>query len=173
MRHTAMICLVLAFGAGVARGETKGAAVADGKAALQSLKALAGEWQGHHTTEDGPPVAVRYEVGSGGSIVKETIFPGTEHEMLSVYHVVGGDLVATHYCAMGNQPRFKLNRAASTGGELVFDFDGGTNFDPAKDPHVHSGRISIAGPDRLSAEWMHFGGGKQTGSVKMWVSRKK
>jgi hypothetical protein len=145
----------------------------DGKGALQRLKALAGEWQGHMTTEDGPPMIVRYEVGSGGTIVKETLFPGSDHEMLSVYHLVGGELVMTHYCAMGNQPKMKLNRAASNAGELVFDFDGGTNFDPAKDTHIHSGRISLADPNRVVAEWAHFTGGKQTGSAKMWVSRKK
>lgn len=47
--------------------------------------------------------SVRYEVGSGGTIVRELLFPGTEHEMLSVYHLGGGQLVATHYCAVGNQ----------------------------------------------------------------------
>ena len=44
----------------------------------------------------------------GGSAVTETLFPGTAHEMMSVYHMDGDDLVLTHYCAGGNQPRMML-----------------------------------------------------------------
>jgi hypothetical protein len=167
MIQATMLTVVLAAGAAAAP-----APAPDGKAALERLKALAGEWQGHMTTEDGPPVALRYEVGSGGTVVKETLFPGSKHEMLSVYHVVGGELVLTHYCAMGNQPRMKMS-PASTASDLVFDFDGGTNFDPAKDPHVHSGKITLVAPDRLYAEWHHFAGGKRSGEAKIWISRKK
>ena len=65
------------------------AAPADGKAAFERLKSLAGEWQGAVGAQGGPPASIRYEVGSGGTIVRELLFPGTEHEMLSVYHVVG------------------------------------------------------------------------------------
>jgi hypothetical protein len=143
----------------------------DGKAAFERLKSLAGEWQGTAGGESGMPATVRYEVGSAGTIVRELLFPGTEHEMLSVYHLVGGQLVATHYCAMGNQPHFKLQ--AATADELVFGFDGGTNFVPATDTHIHSGRIRLVGPDRLEANWTVFAGGKQTGSNSFSLTRKK
>lgn len=143
----------------------------DGKAAFERLKSLAGEWQGTAGGESVMPASVRYELGSGGTIVRELLFPGTEHEMLSVYHLVDGQLVATHYCAMGNQPRFKLQ--AATADELVFGFDGGTNFVPAKDTHVHDGRIRMVGPDRLEASWTVFAGGKQTGSNSFSLTRKK
>jgi len=143
----------------------------DGKAAFERLKSLAGEWQGTAGGESGMPASVRYELGSGGTIVRELLFPGTEHEMLSVYHLVDGQLVATHYCAMGNQPRFKLQ--AATADELVFGFDGGTNFVPAKDTHVHDSRIRMVGPDRLEASWTVFAGGKQTGSNSFSLTRKK
>jgi len=85
---------------------------------------------------------VTYRLASGGSVVEETLFPGTPHEMISMYHVVDGELVLTHYCAMANQPRMRLDRKASAPERLVFAFDGGTNFDPAKDTHGHSGRES-------------------------------
>ena len=52
-----------------------------------------------------------YRVASGGSVVQETLFPGSPHEMISMYHLAGGQLVMTHYCAMGNQPRMKLDTA--------------------------------------------------------------
>ena len=86
----------------------------DGKAALERLKTLAGTWRGHVVTEDGPPATVVYSVTAAGTAVTEALFPGTSHEMLTVYHLEGDDLVLTHYCAMGNQPRMKLARAAGT-----------------------------------------------------------
>ena len=75
--------------------------------------------------------------------MQETLFPGTPNEMISMYHLADGQLVMTHYCAMGNQPRMKLDAQASTPDKLVFAFDGGTNFDPAKDGHVHSGSLTL------------------------------
>jgi len=146
-------------------------ASADGKAAFERLKSLAGEWQGTVGAPGGPPASIRYEVGSGGTIVRELLFPGTEHEMLNVYHLVDGELVATHYCAMGNQPRFKLQ--AATADELVFGFAGGTNFVPEKDPHIHDGRIRFVAPDRLEEDWTAFTAGKQTGDHKFILTRKK
>jgi len=119
----------------------------------------------------GPLASGRYEVGSGGTIVRELLFPGTEHEMLSVYHVVGGQLVATHYCAVGNQPRFKLKSA--TADELVFAFDGGTNFAPATDLHVHDGWIRFVAPDRLEEDWTVYKAGQQTGDHRFVLTRKK
>jgi hypothetical protein len=143
----------------------------DGKAAFERLKSLAGEWQGSVGGDPAHAATVRYELGSGGTIVRELLFPGTEHEMLSVYHLVGAQLVATHFCAMGNQPHFKLTSATTD--ELVFDFDGGTNFEPAKDTHIHGGRLRLAAPDRLEAEWIVFAGGKRTGSHSFAVTRQK
>jgi hypothetical protein len=102
----------------------------------------------------------------------ETLFPGTPHEMRSVCFLDGGELVLTHYCAMGNQPRMKLS-PASTDRTLVFDFAGGTNVDPAKDVHIHSGRIQLTGPDALETEWTVWGGGKQTGTNRFVLARKK
>src|SRR5262245_50414962 len=93
--------------------------------ALDRLKALVGTWDGHVAKPDGPPGSVRYELIGGGSTVTERLFPGTAHEMMTVYHLDGDRLLATHYCTMGNQPVMKLEKA--TAGELSFGFVGGTN----------------------------------------------
>ena len=95
-----------------------GAALAAGPApspALDRFKSLAGEWV---AAEDGPmskkgDLVARYAVTAAGSAVVETVFPGTAHEMLTVYTADGADLVLTHYCMEGNQPRM---RAKSPGG---------------------------------------------------------
>jgi len=87
-------------------------------------------------------------------------------------HVVDGELVLTHYCAMANQPRMRLDRRASTTDRLVFAFDGGTNFDPAKDTHVHSGVVEWRG-ESLHNAWAVYSGGKQTGQNEFVLSRRK
>jgi hypothetical protein len=145
-------------------------AAPDGRAALERIKALAGDWEGTVTTPDGPKVSVVYRVTSSGSAVLEDLFPGTDHEMITMYHLDGDALVLTHYCAMGNQPKMRLAEATPAG--LRFDFAGGSNLDPAKDPHMHAGRLAFPAADRIEAEWAVYEGGKQTGSNRFYLSRK-
>jgi hypothetical protein len=143
-----------------------------GKAAFERLKSLAGTWEGKAGHGDASRQAsVVYRVASGGSVVQETLFPGSPHEMISMYHLVGGELVMTHYCAAANQPRMKLDAKASTADKLVFAFDGGTNFDPAKDGHVHSGFISWKG-EELHNDWSFWQGGREVSHNVFALKRK-
>jgi hypothetical protein len=112
------------------------------------------------------------EQTTGGSAVTEKLFPGTSHEMLSVYFMDGKDLVLTHYCAMANQPRMKLVKASANPTTLTFDFVGGTNLDAAKDTHIHGGVVRILAADRMEADWSVHSQGKASGSNKIFLSRK-
>lgn len=138
--------------------------------ALETLKGLAGEWAGG---ENGQNYGVSYRVMGNGSTVVETMMAGTDHEMISVYHLDGPDLRMTHYCAVGNQPRMKLDRAASTPKSLVFVFDGGTNMDPAKDMHIHEGKIVVEDTEHMIGEWTAFENGKAAHTAQFKVARKK
>lgn len=172
MRKTIFIGLAVAVLIAVAPGAWAGDEAAmkiDSKAAFEKLKTLAGEWTG--TANDTAPGAVTYRVTGNGSVVMETMFPGTDHEMINMYHMVDGELVATHYCSSGNQPRFKLDVAKSTPTELVFAFDGGTNFDPAKDTYVRAGKLSFM-DGKLVENWTFYGGGKETGTAVFKLGRK-
>ena len=121
--------------------------------AFAHLKSLAGTWNGHAMTPDGPPASVSYRLTAGGTAVMETLFGGTEHEMLTVYTLNGNDVVATHFCGADNQPVMKLDKAQSTPDRRVFSFVSVAG-DHAKDhPHVHNGFIHFTGPDQLEAMW--------------------
>jgi hypothetical protein len=144
----------------------------EAKAAFERLKALAGEWEGE-AEGDHQPDRVLYRVTANGTAVMETLFPGTNHEMVSMYFRDGDDLRMTHYCAMGNQPHLKLDRQASSSDELKFIFDGGTNLDPEKDNHVHSARFRFRDVGRLEAEWEGYAGGKKAHTKTIVASRKK
>jgi hypothetical protein len=142
----------------------------DGKRAFEVLKGLAGTWTGAPEA-NGPASSIQFLVASGGTVVEEVQFPGLPHEMRSMYYMEGGNLVMTHYCGMGNQPHMRLDTAKSSTSELVFDFVSGTNMDPAKDTHVHSGWIRPTGADRLEAEWTVYSGAKPAGSHHFSLSR--
>lgn len=140
------------------------------KAAFASLAALAGTWQGQ---AEGETAQVLYRLASGGSVVMETQFPSTDHEMITMYHLDGAELVATHYCAAGNQPRFKLDRAHSTPAKLVFAFAGGTNLNPKRDMHIHGGEIEIKGADAIAAQWDHWENGKSARKLRFDLQRRR
>ena len=119
---------------------------------LEKIKALAGHWEGT-TTTDGKtePAAVEYSVTSGGSAVVEKLFPGTPHEMVSVYHDEAGKLMMTHYCMLGNQPKLQL--VGSQASAFNFDLAPGNSFDPAKDQHMHSLQLAFEGEKGLTQSW--------------------
>jgi hypothetical protein len=152
--------------------QTAAAARVDPRAAFERLKSLAGTWEGRVVDEAaGPAARVHYRVASNGSVVMETQFPGTEHEMISMYHMEGDDLVITHYCAMANQPRMRFDGKASAADRLVFAFDGGAGFDPAKDAHVHSGIVWFKG-EALHSEWAVWQDGKESTHNRFFMKRK-
>jgi hypothetical protein len=113
------------------------------------MKKLAGTWL--LADEAGKPtdqVASIIKVTAGGSVVHETLFPGQPHEMISVYTVDGQDLIMTHYCVLGNQPRMTADPKSPTN-QIVFRFAGGANLDPKKDRHMHEATLTIVDDDRL------------------------
>jgi len=149
---------------------------ADGKAAgLDKIKKLVGTWVA--ADDKGQPtdqVVSVFKVTAGGSAVQETIMPGTGHEMVSVYHADGKDVVMTHYCALGNQPKMKLD-PASKDNELKFVFAGGTNLDPAKDMHMHEGSIKWTDDDHIEWSWQGYKDGQAAKGhgITMKLVRKK
>jgi len=120
---------------------------------MEKMKGLAGTWV--TADKDGKPtdeVASVIKVTAGGSAVQETTFPGQPHEMISVYTADGPDLVMTHYCALGNQPRMKAERKSIASNKINFEFAGGSNLDPKKDKHMHGATLTIVDADHIEVE---------------------
>jgi hypothetical protein len=102
--------------------------------------------------------------------VVETVFPGRAHEMVTVYYADGPDLVLTHYCMEGNQPRMRAKSA--TGARVEFAFDGGVNIDPARSRHMHSAWFEFVGPDEIKNQWTEHADGKAALVVGSHLLRK-
>ncbi len=88
-----------------------------------------------------------------------------------MYHMNGGDLMLTHYCATGNQPRMRLVPSGDPN-TLVFDFVDGSNMKMA-DQHMHTAKITFVDADHLRAAWTSYVDGKPAGDAKFDVARKK
>lgn len=144
------------------------------EAAFARLKQLAGEWQPANPPDEASrgKTVLRYRVTAGGSALVETVFPDQPHEMITVYHLDGDRLVLTHYCHCGNQPRMRA-RLGDRLDELVFEFDGGGNLNPAKDTHMHNYRVRFVDADHLHGEWELYIDGKSDSKHTFDLVRKK
>ena len=160
------------YGPGIARERRQGKDSRDAKEAFAKLKTLKGTWnnksRGAGKGHDDGDSKVIYRLTGAGSALVETDFPDSGHEMVSVYHLDGDDLRLTHYCAAGNQPRLKLDRASSTPDKLMFVFDGGTNLDPAKDMHIHGMTMTFEKEGEVKSAWEANAGGKKVGGATVF-----
>lgn len=102
---------------------------------FKQLKSLLGEWDGKFA--DGRAHSVSYRLTADGSVLVETWTLGPERESITLYHLDGDQLVATHYCPQGNQPRLQW----VPGGDpktLSFAFRDGTHLQVPKGSHQHA-----------------------------------
>jgi hypothetical protein len=136
-------------------------------ARFEKLKTLVGEWV--RADKDGKPtndVVTVFKLTGGGSAITETIFPGQPMEMVSMYHMDGPDVVMTHYCMMGNQPKMKVD-PKSTDKEIILSFVGGANIKPEKDMHMHEGSIKWVDADTIEWNWQGWHDGKPADGHKV------
>ena len=129
-----------------------------------------GTASGHGPAEK--EVHVQYKVTAGGSAVVETEFPGTDHEMVTVITRDGANLVLTHYCMLGNQPRMKAD-AKGAADKIPFQFVSVGNANADKDMFMHDVTYTFVDKDTLKAEWTHCHDGKVGGAVVIELKRTK
>ena len=116
------------------------------EAVFTALKSLEGEWEGR--TEAGRALKVSYRLTANGTVLVETWTLGPTRESLTLYHRDGGDLLATHYCPIGNQPRLRL-ATDQPGPRLQFEFVDATNLLSRDVAHQHSFWVELSGADTL------------------------
>ncbi len=138
--------------------------------AFEQLKSLAGRWEGTMETPATGPALIEFEVTSNGRAVLERQFGGTSHEMITVYSLAYDRLQANHFCAMGNQPAYKLADGSSPH-DIRMEFAGGTGLDPETDHHANGERIEVVGPDELRVEFQFRTGHETPTSAGMRLHR--
>ena len=124
---------------------------------LGALSKLAGEWE--MQDENGARIlAAQFAVTSGGTAVREIMFPGQPHEMTNLYHMDGDVLVCTHYCAAGNQPRMIAAHAEKSdeGTVFAFEFDSVSNLRESHDHYMGTMTLTILENGQLREDWRSF-----------------
>lgn len=117
---------------------------------FEKLKSLVGEWTGQGP--GGLTVDVSYELVSGGHAVVETRVPKGEPSMVSIFHLDNDELMMTHYCSVGNQPRMKAN--VTTPGAIEFSMIDVTGLESESEGHMHGLRFDFDDSSHLRQLWI-------------------
>ncbi len=117
---------------------------------FEELKSLSGSWEGK--TSKGETTDVRFKVTGNGSAVMSEIF-GHHDDMITMFHLDGPDnLLMTHYCGAGNQPRMKATTSAD-GKTITFDFLDATNLQSQQPGHMRRLVIGLVDQNHHTEEW--------------------
>ena len=141
-------------------------------ARFDAIKKLAGDWV--ENGKDGKPgdkVMSSYRLTASGTVVEETLFPGTDHEMVTMYHLDGADLVLTHYCILGNQPKMRAEPGTDAN-RIVFKFVSGTNMKSDADNHMDQATLNLVDSNHIKAEWVACKEGKPCHTANFDMVRK-
>jgi len=151
MKQTLMAMTLLAL-APIA-GAQQPAGKSSAESQFDRLKELAGDWQAT-AVENGKEMTglLTFRVASGGSVLVADLAPGTAHEMITMFHRDGDDLLATHYCLTGNQPRLRAGAGADPG-VISFAFQDATNLPNQAAPHMDGVRITMIDANHHTEEW--------------------
>lgn len=130
----------------------------------EKMKSLVGEWDGYTMAEGKKyPTHISIRMTGDGSALMHWMDQGGPYEMITMFHMDQADLLATHYCAAHNQPRFRAvpsNKPDS----VVFQFKDGTNIRPG-DGFMRQLTITFVDADHHNEIWGHDNKGKvETGT---------
>ena len=164
------VCLFLAGPLITQAGEHPSAAYT-GSPEFERVKQLVGVWEGtSEMGKTGEKIRVEYKITAGGSALIETLSPGNEGEMVSVYHDQQGRLAMTHYCMLRNRPHMTLSKSDEHSLELVFAKKGNA-INPAKEKHMHAVSFSFTDSDHFVQKWTLFDKGKKAEEVAFKFTR--
>ena len=165
---------ITAFGFLAGAEEKPADKAAPKNAGFEKIKTLAGEWQvshapGEHGEHGG---TVSYKVTAGGSAVLETLFAGTDHEMVTLYYMEGDDLSLTHYCMLHNRPLMRAERSTNAN-KIVFKCSATENAKIMAEDHMHQATFTFVDADHFKSEWQLYKSGKPDATHGFEFARKK
>jgi len=136
------------------------------------IKTLVGEWveMDPHGNPDSKVIS-SFTLTSGGRAIREVIFPGSDHEMITIYSLDADDLFLTHFCVLGNTPKYRAKLESDK--RLIYECVGGANIASENDQHMHRGSLTIVDSDHIQTEWLQFEKGRQNYKVSFNLVRRK
>ncbi|WP_323799258.1 hypothetical protein [Parasphingorhabdus sp.] len=110
------------------------------------MSALVGDWKREGT--DGSKFHIQFELTAKDSVLIERWVSRGKTHSLTLYHRDKADVVATHYCPQGNQPRMRMTTPDGAS-KIRFDFWDATNLVNPTDSHQHSLSFDLSEPGRI------------------------
>lgn len=92
-------------------------------------------WEGRWQVAETPALQIVFEPTARDSVMVERWETSAGLHSMTIYHMDGDALIATHYCPQGNQPRLASKGAPA--GEVRFAFRDVTGLD-AGEAHTHA-----------------------------------
>jgi hypothetical protein len=133
-------------------------------AAFERFKSLDGLWKGRSTV-GWTGTAVFRVIGRGSVVLQTTSFDDPEaatHSMASAIHMDGDQLILTHYCEAGNQPRLVASAVTPDGREITFTFKDGTNLPNRNTGHMDRVVFRFDDADHFYRRWTWYQNGQET-----------
>ena len=112
--------------------------IAQQSAGFDVMKKMVGNWEGELTQFTGNVINISSEfrmISGGNTISEKLVEDGVE--MLTTYTDYDGELIVTHYCALGTEPVFKVQSVTDNSLSIVVD-EAESGYNPEKDNYVSS-----------------------------------
>jgi len=181
MKQNIALCVVLATVAALAGELTADVDSAASKATLPSperarvaferYKSLAGDWSG--ASSEGWKDQVRYETIARQSVVMQTsLFEAHPGEtMVTMIHLHEGQLMLTHYCVAGNQPRLVASAINADASEITFTYKDGTGLATRDEGHMDKAVIRFSADDVITSRWTWYQDGQESWMEEIRLER--
>ena len=135
-------------------------AQSDAQKSFDTLKTLAGSWQGSLTTvppqadAQGKLMQVSMRVTStGNAIMHEMTMDGRPDNPITMVYVDEGRLFLTHYCDAGNRPRM-VAKSSPDGKTIDFDFVDLSG--PTQNGHMNHAVFTVIDANHHTEEWTYL-----------------
>lgn len=138
----AFLSLLVLLASAQARGQEQ----SEPEHAFSRLSHLVGSWK--RAGSDGTQFRIEFELTANGTVLVERwVHRGKSHS-LTLYHLDGATLMATHYCPQGNQPRLRMTRSGDRD-RFSFEFHDATNLQSVAQSHQHRLSFDLTQADRI------------------------
>ena len=138
---------------------------------MERFRALEGTWLSTYENPEWPPVEVTYETIAADSAVVETVFAGQPHEMMTVFHLDGDQLLCKHYCAAQNQPL--LVAEAITPERVAFATVDVSNLASPDAMYMGAVEFRFVDQDHIEVSWTSFENGQPGETVNVTCKRQQ
>jgi len=149
----AMLVMVTAMS-----GQAAPPGTSESAAAFKRLAALVGEWKG---LQGDTEINLTYTLTADGSALMEQ-FRAAKDAMVTMFTVDGDHLIATHYCAAGNQPQMvtpTITEALAK--SLTFSLSHVTGMKTQGDWHNTGLTVTLEDTQHLTQVWTYEHNGKK------------